>query len=257
MGTQLLLFSDDAPAAAPGVDPLAEAFRRLAPDFAPTIVYAAARRRIFSWTDGPGAKAVTLRVAPEFRAAPPPVAEALVRVVTTRRLPRAIRRQLFFVVRCWAALQTATCGGPPGRSLPAAGRHLDLDPVLRRVQESWFAPAVPARIGWSERPARRLMGRYEKGSPEGLVVVNRLLDGPLTPHWYLEFLVYHELLHAVFPPRPGASRVLVHPPEFRRAERRHPHHARAKTFEEWACGRGYRTLLHAPPSGARVPVRFR
>jgi hypothetical protein len=257
MESQLSLFRDEPPAAAHAVEPLADAFRRLAPDVSFRLVYAAARRRIFSWTDGPGPKAVTLRLAPEFRDAPIHVAEALVRVVTTRRLPREARRRLFFEVRSWAAVQGASCGGPPGRSLPPAGRHVDLAPVLARVQQTCFPEPVPARIGWSEHPARRLMGRFEKGSPQGLVVVNRLLDGPLTPHWYLDFLVYHELLHAVFPPRPGATRILVHPPEFRRAERRHPDHRRARTFEEWACGRGFKSMLDPLRSGARLPPRFR
>jgi hypothetical protein len=257
MGTQLPLFPRDASAAGPPQDPLVDAFLRIAPDFRPTIVYAPARRRIFSWTDGPGPKAVTLRVGPEFRAVPGPVAEAVVRVVTIRRLPRETRRLLFFKVRAWAALRSGGCGGPAGRSLPAAGRHVDLDSVIARVQVACFLEPVPARIGWSERAARRLMGRFERGSPEGLVVVNRLLDGPLTPHWYLDFLVYHELLHAVFPPRPGASRILVHPPEFRRAERKHPEHRRARSFEEWATGRGYRVLLDPMSAGARLPSRFR
>jgi hypothetical protein len=251
------LFAADAPVVAPPADPLADAFRRIAPEFRATIVYAAARRRIFSWTDGPGPRAVTLRVGPEFRAAPDRVAEALVRVVTVRRLPREFRRRLFFEVRAWAALTAGGCGGPAGRSFPAAGRHLDLSPVLARVQAECFSEPVPARIGWSERPARRLMGRFERGLPEGVVVVNRLLDGPLTPHWYLEFLVYHELLHAVFPPRPGSSTILVHPPEFRRAERKHSGHRRARAFEEWATGRGYRVLLDPVRSGARLPERFR
>jgi hypothetical protein len=257
MGNQLSLFAPDAPLAAAPADSLDDAFRRLAPGVRPTIVYAPARRRIFSWTDGPGAHAVTLRVTPEFRQAPPSVAEALVRVVTARRLPRDVRRRLFFEVRSWAAVLAGGCGGPSGRTLPAAGRHVDLLPVLSRVRDQFFQEGVPAGIGWSERPARRLMGRFEKGEPEGLVVINRLLDGPLTPHWYLEFLVYHELLHAVIPPRPGTSRILIHPPEFRKAERRHPAHRLARPFEQWATGRGFRMLLDPPRDGARLPSRFR
>jgi hypothetical protein len=250
--TQLSLFD---PAPAPAGDPLREAFRRLAPLVTPTIVYAPARRRIFSWRSDPDRDAVVLRVGLEFREAPVPVAEAIVRIVTRRRLPKEVRRQLFFEVRRWAAA-VSPCGPGTGRFLPPKGRHVDLEPILRRVNATRFATPVAARIGWSEEPARSLMGRYERGSPAGLVVINRLLDSPNAPRWYLEFLVYHELLHAVIPPRPGSTRLLIHPPEFRRMERLHEHHSRARQFERWASGPGFRALLDPAGARTRVPARF-
>ena len=100
-------------------------------------------------------------------------------------------------------------------------------------------------------------GATRRVLPEGLVLINRLLDGPLTPSWYLDFLVYHELLHAVIPPRPGTARILIHPPEFRRAERMHHEHARARLFERWASGRGFRFMLDPHRPGARLPFEFR
>ena len=235
-------------------DPLADAFRRLAPQVRSTIVYtAAARRRIFSWKGDDGETAVTLRVGPEFREAP----------ARSRRSRRPDRHPE-------AAPRDRAANGSSSRS--GAGRRPRIPagwppgaPCPRRAAMSTSAPSstgsgpcrfpepVPARIGWTERPARHLMGRFEKGSPEGLIVINRLLDSPLAPLWYLDFLVYHELLHAVVPPRPGATRILVHPPEFRRAERSHPDHARARSFERWASGEGFRVLLDALRSEARLP----
>jgi hypothetical protein len=254
METQLLLFGDAA--ARPPEDSLADAFRRLASEVETRIVYAAARRRIFSWRSEPRNGRVVVRIGKEFQRAPRPVAEAVVRIVTRRRLPRDVRRALFFEIRCWLA-GLAPCGPPSERFLPPAGRHVDLRAVLEGVRRRHLRTDVPIRIGWSEQPARNLMGRYESGTPTGLIVVNRLLDSPLVPRWYLDFLVFHEVLHALIPPRPGASRILVHPPEFRRAERRHPDHARARHFENWASGPGYRTLLHPSRPGSAVPHRFR
>jgi hypothetical protein len=249
---QLSLFEQALPAAE---DPLQQAFRRLAPSVTPTIVYAPARRRIFSWRSDPGQTSVVLRLGLEFRNAPQPVAEAIVRIVTRRRLPRDVRRQLFFEVRRWIAA-VAPCGPGTGRFLPPGGRHVDLEPILARVNTTRFATPVAARIGWSEEPARQLMGRYERGDPCGLVVVNRLLDSAHTPAWYLEFLVYHELLHAVIPPRAGSTRLLIHPPEFRRLERRHEHHGRARQFERWVSGPGYSILLASKRTRNAVPARF-
>jgi hypothetical protein len=250
--TQLPLF----PAAArPAAGPLEDAFRRLASHVKPRIVYAAARRRIFSWRADRAEDEVVVHVGTEFRRAPPNVAEALVRIVTRRRLPRDVRRQHFFEIRRWVT-EFAPEDAAAGRCRPPQGRYVDLSPILDAVRSRHFTAPVAVRIGWSERPARNLMGRFERGTPEGLIVVNRLLDSPLTPPWYLDFLVFHELLHAVIPPRPGSSRLLIHPPEFRRIEREHPQHARAKHFERWAAGTGFRILSDPDRRDARIPARF-
>jgi hypothetical protein len=256
MESQLLLFGDGIAKAAPPGDSLAEAFRRLATDLTPTILYTSARRRIFSWKDDPAAGTITVRVGSEFRAAPRPVAEALVRIVTRHRLPRATRKELFFRIRCWLT-SLAPCGPVNDRCLPPRGRHVDLAPVLAAVRARDFDEPLHVNIGWTERPARNLMGRYERSASGGLIAINRLLDSPLTPTWYLDFLVFHEMLHAVIPPRPGASRILVHPPEFRIRERQHPSHGGAAPFERWASGPGFRMLLEPRRLGARLPRRFR
>jgi hypothetical protein len=247
MEKQLSLFGEG--------DVLEAAFRRVAPESRPAIRYAAARRRLFSWTHDHRDGTVTVRVGPEFRNAPQGVAEAIARIVTRRRMPGALRRQLFFEVRAWLAGETP-CGPASGRVLPPRGRHVDLAPILESVRAARLDGAVAARIGWTDRPARHLMGRYERGTPEGLVVVNGLLDSPVAPPWYLDFLVYHELLHAAHPPRPGTTRILIHPPEFRRAERRHPDFARAALFERWASGPGYRVLLDRTAKRSSLPRRF-
>ena len=143
MGTQLLLFGAGGAEAKAASDPLGEAFRRLAPGAAPAIVYAAARRRIFSWTPAGDGRPLTLRVGPEFRDAPRSVAEALVHIVT-RRTAAARRRRgsLFFEVRSFSAL-AAGCGSFAGRSLPPAGNHVDLSPVLAKVQSERFRTRSP------------------------------------------------------------------------------------------------------------------
>lgn len=233
------------------IDPLVLAIRTVSPEAVAHVVYSDARRRLFSWRHDETGRGLHVRVSPQFRDAPPAVAHALARVVTARRLPHATRRGLMFTIRSWL-VDTQSTGTQPGRALAPKGRHVDLDAVLARVLERHFPDPPRVRIGWTPRARRYLMGRYDHGTPEGVVFINLLLDSLLVPVWYLDFLVFHEVLHAVIRPRPGRSRLLIHPPEFRQIERRHADFQRAREFERWVTGPGFRTLSNSERT-ARAP----
>ena len=53
------------------------------------------------------------------------------------------------------------------------------------------------------------------------------------PAWFVRFVVFHELLHAVHPPqRSSGNRWIHHGPQFRRRERKYADYRRAITWEE-------------------------
>ena len=51
------------------------------------------------------------------------------------------------------------------------------------------------------------------------------------PRFFVEFVVFHELLHHVVPARRAGERLEYHTPEFRRRERAHPDYRRAVRWE--------------------------
>jgi len=51
--------------------------------------------------------------------------------------------------------------------------------------------------------------------------------------------------------------MIIHTAEFRRDERSHPHVARARVFERWATGRGFKHLIAAAVDRKLLPVELR
>lgn len=90
--------------------------------------------------------------------------------------------------------------GPPRRWTPDARRR-----ELREVYESVIAvkrhfPSGPPMLGelrWVDRASKRLWGffRYQ----DKCLALNPLLDSPDVPRFVVEFVLYHELLHADMP----------------------------------------------------------
>jgi hypothetical protein len=119
----------------------------------------------------------------------------------------------------------------PTAMLPPRGRHHDLERLFRRLNTEFLDGAVEvARLGWSHRPAWRKMAWYV--TDENCIVVSRLLDDPRIPEYFLEFVLYHEMLHVMFPARRRGRRLMFHHGDFRAMERAFPRFEEAKRFEE-------------------------
>lgn len=89
-------------------------------------------------------------------------------------------------------------------------------------------PEAP-KLGWSKTRSRRRFGHQD--ADHGAIIISKVLDDPKVPEFVLDYVVYHELLHIVIPPRMGSgSKRIVHPKEFKQAEARFPQHAEA---ERW------------------------
>lgn len=132
--------------------------------------------------------------------------------------------------------------GPESRhslSLRPKGDHHDLERIASDVITRYFDPGLEARITWGRRGASRKRRRrsiqfasYDHSAD--LIRVHPLLDAPDTPEFYLNYLIYHEILHKTLAePEPDAGgRRRVHHPEFRRLERRHEFYRQAIAWEQ-------------------------
>ncbi len=125
------------------------------------------------------------------------------------------------------------------------GRSCDLSVLAREVNERYFGGELTAAITWGRRRPRRKAGRGRKGrrrprrvsiqlgsyrADQDLVRIHPALDQPWVPHYVLESIVYHELLHAALPATVVNGRRRVHTPEFRRRERLYPRLDEAKAW---------------------------
>lgn len=133
----------------------------------------------------------------------------------------------------WDELQVVL-PSPPAPTVDAKGRVHDLDAVMAQ-QRTLLPVHGDVSITWgrySGRAPRRVLrlGSCEPGDPP-MIRIHPVLDHETVPGWFVGFLVYHELLHVVFPPQNEGGRRRIHSPALRDAERAHPDFARSTEWE--------------------------
>jgi hypothetical protein len=65
-----------------------------------------------------------------------------------------------------------------------------------------------------------------------VIRIHPLLDQPFVPRWFLEYVLYHEMLHSVVPDEvDSAGRRRIHTAKFYRRERAFPRYRRARRWE--------------------------
>jgi len=119
-------------------------------------------------------------------------------------------------------------------TLDSEGRHHDLRDILRGVADHYLGRQPDVRITWGKRAPRRRRRSIQLGSyvrEDTLIRVHRALDAEWVPRFFVESVVYHELLHHELPVHRVDGRRRVHTGEFRRREAIFERHAEALAFE--------------------------
>jgi len=119
------------------------------------------------------------------------------------------------------------------------GHHHDLQIIFGELNRTYFEPSVTARIGWARMG--RALGRRRKrrsiklGSYRGrdpLIRVHPVLDAAWVPDFFVEYIVYHEMLHHVVGMPALNGRRCLHGPAFRARERQFERYAEAIAWEQ-------------------------
>ena len=178
------------------------------------------------------------------------VLEAIAEILITRLYRVATSREAHECYAAWArspavSRRTDEIRRQRGRKILRApqGFCFDLRAIFDALNWRCFGgELMGVRIGWSAQRSRTMLGHYD--ASHRTITVTRWLDSPRTPRYVVEYLVYHEMLHARFPVEHRAHRRVVHTRAFREAERRFPDYTRAVQWLKRGAARGSR------PSGA-------
>lgn len=117
------------------------------------------------------------------------------------------------------------------------GRVFNLRTIFRNMNARYFSNRFPRyRIVWG----RKLRGRPKNEIVFGtiqeedrIIRIHPLLDRRFVPTWFVEYVVYHEMCHAVVRDRyDSAGRRIVHHEKFFARERRFHWFRRAKVWEQ-------------------------
>lgn len=166
--------------------------------------------------------------------APPLVLEALAEILLTqlfRRRPSREARECYlayaFKPSIRGRIDEVRRQRGSKRLRPARGRCYDLNEIFTRLNHRFFRGSLSApRLGWSPQRSRTLLGHYD--SAHHTITVSRALDSPKVPRYLVEYLVFHEMLHARFPVLRQGHRRVIHSREFREAEKQFPQFEQAR-----------------------------
>ncbi len=175
-----------------------------------------------------------VRLSDLFSEAPAIVVEALAEILLARvyRLPPSPEaRRCYLSWVCNPAVRERSeeirrARGRP-RVLPPQGKYFDLDAIFSGLNRRFFNGDLPTcRLGWTPRASRTVLGRYDPA--HRAIIVSKSLDAASVPRYVVEYLVFHEMLHARFPLEWRGCRRVIHSSEFRAVEKRFPHYHKAR-----------------------------
>jgi len=117
------------------------------------------------------------------------------------------------------------------------GKKHDLQAIFGRLNDTYFQGMVDASVTWGRRVKGRTgqrasikLGTY--CAQRKLIRIHPALDGSWVPRYFVEYVLFHEMLHHMIPmPLREDGRREVHSAEFRASEQRFRHYARALEWE--------------------------
>ena len=127
------------------------------------------------------------------------------------------------------------CLKPP-KTIPVriAGKFHDLRKLYDEVNGEYFAGAISAVITWGSRSPRsavrkRTVGSYSERS--NMIRINPVLDRKTVPHYYIAFVIYHEMLHAAMGTAIRGKKRSVHSRDFRKREKFYKEYEKVRAWE--------------------------
>jgi len=161
-----------------------------------------------------------------LKEAPAPIQEALAILLISKLLRR--RPDPMSLARYQRYLNTAplqnavqTVKRERGRKAMRhpSGAFFDLIEIFNGLNIRYFDGQLrmPA-IGWSLRSSRSTLGHYDPA--HNAIVISNILDSAESSALIVSYVLFHELLHTVYPTESRVARRCVHTPEFKAAEKR-------------------------------------
>jgi hypothetical protein len=109
------------------------------------------------------------------------------------------------------------------------GEVYDLDRMFGKINRRFFDGELEKPIlTWSQRRTRSILGHHD--AVYDSITISKTLDSEEVPEWFVEFILYHEMLHIKHPARLINGRRYYHTSAFRLDERKFPHYQEAQKW---------------------------
>ena len=117
------------------------------------------------------------------------------------------------------------------QNLVTVGEHFHLESLYDQVNSEYFDSQLDLQITWYGQGNRRFRSQINFGlytDALKLVKIHRILDQADIPGYFVEYVVYHEMLHNVCPPYMGSrGNAVVHTSEFKEREKQFKYYREA------------------------------
>jgi len=124
---------------------------------------------------------------------------------------------------------------PKPVSIRTQGRYHNLEELFNSLNNEYFGGRITASITWGKNnPSwavrKRTLGSYS--SHTNTIRINSVLDRKNVPRYFINFVIYHEMLHSDMHREKKNGRRLVHSYEFKKRERLFEHYEKAISWEK-------------------------
>ncbi len=179
---------------------------------------------------------VYVRLSDLLQSAPPEVTRALAFLLVARLLSRKAPRDHERIYRSYAfkpeILRASDLARKHrGRKVISTsnGRVYDLGKMFTRLNRRYFDGEMETPVlTWSQRRARSILGHHD--SVHNTITISKTLDSADVPEWFVEYIMFHEMLHIKHPARIINGRRYYHTPAFRADERNYPGYQQAQDW---------------------------
>ena len=122
-------------------------------------------------------------------------------------------------------------------SLAHLGRQSDLKNIYRKFNRAYFNDQLKGRAVWGRKIFSKNKRTITFGSyspAERIIRIHPVLDTELTPRFYLEAVMHHEMVHEYLDKVEmcGKEEALTHSRRFRELDRKFKYHALANAWEK-------------------------
>ncbi len=127
----------------------------------------------------------------------------------------------------------------PRAPASAQGSYHDLDAYAKQLNLLYLGNRSKALVGWGRKSKRRNIRSIRFAcydASRNMIIMNRKLDSPDIPRYFVEFVLFHEMLHEVLGigEKPDGRRD-IHGSIFKLMETTYPDYDKALRFEKQLC----------------------
>ena len=168
--------------------------------------------------------------------APEPVIKVLSIILLSKLYHRRIHQDLALTYHSYVssiemkrkALQSRRSRGRKLQLHPK-GSHYNLTTLFGELNREYFGSGLPSiSLGWSLRKSRRILGHFDPS--HNSITVSQVFDTPEVPEQVISYVLFHEMLHALFMTSSYFDLKYQHSSQFKREEKKFKYHREAN---EW------------------------